>query len=132
MKSLKCVCSIFFLLCFSSIFSQETKFNGNDTLRSELDSLVTIPIKNVIYRDYSQPFLLWKQRPQSVCFELFNRWGQRIDMSYNPDFTVDVDNFKNNHHEGETFFYRIAIIKWSGEKITVTGKVTSVGYWRCG
>jgi len=121
------------LICSFSIFSQKCDYRGNDTLKSALDSIVSIPLKNIMYRDYGFPFLVWKEKPKSVLFTLYNRWGEVYDQSENPDFIVDADNIKKVRlHEDEVLMYRIKITRNSGEIIFICGQLTYVGYWRCG
>jgi hypothetical protein len=101
-------------------------------MQKKFDSMAVIKYPDIMYKDYGLPFIKWKERPQSFKIMVFNRWGETYDFSFNPDYILDADNFEKKIPEGTLLVYWIEIIRPSGEKLRYRGKVTYMGYYRCG
>ena len=58
-----------------------------------------------------RPFFMWSERPAAIAFIMYNRWGQVVAKSENPDFKID-DALVNKNAPlgiGDTFIYVVRV-----------------------
>ena len=109
---------------FSSAFAQaKSCCDLSDYSKDSIESLLyPRDIKMEITENPTESFIKWKQRPQSFFVNIFDRFGNSLYQSYDPDFKADAKELKSpDRKKGECLFYMVRIITCAGEKINAWG-----------
>ncbi len=75
------------------------------------DTTVFVIQPTAFQLESGEPFFRWTERPDSIDFVMFDRWGRLVAKSANPDFKIDdalVDK-KVRMQEFDTYIYVLRV-----------------------
>lgn len=97
------------------------------------DSQYQIPENHICYLEKDEPFFSWEHCPDSIDFQLFDRWGSLIGRSKDPNFTLDealIDQIL--HFPPTVFFYTLSVFRNNKAYERQMGTSTFLGFYCSG
>jgi hypothetical protein len=101
--------------------------------QEEDDGQFQIPENHICYLENDEPFFSWEHYPDSIDFQLFDRWGSLIGRSKDPDFTLEealIDQIL--YFPPTPFFYTLCIYRESKVYEEHMGTSTFLGFYCSG
>lgn len=81
---------IFLFFAFlTGVTNAQTPKHGTEPDWSQLDSNTHVTCRPYFFRDTHQAFYVWDTMSQDFEFLLFDRWGNLIAQTKDPDFIID-------------------------------------------
>lgn len=116
-----------YLFGFQSKYGDECQLNNLTFTVSYLDAQIYIPNSFSPNGDQvNDIFEVYAPNYEMVSLEIYNRWGGRVYLAKNPDYTWD--GRQGNEQSGDTgvFVYRVQLKDNNGKIVQKTGTVTVI------
>lgn len=126
------------ILCLITprIFAQKgwgCDYTKNDSLKELVGNIVKLPLPNLLCVDDQIPFLTWKEKPEQVTFNLYDRWGHEVLCYDKPDMMITADERRKYRiKEDNVYYFTVVVITKAGKEIRFCGQLPYHGYCRCG
>ncbi|MFI5203032.1 MAG: hypothetical protein ACHQF2_00945 [Flavobacteriales bacterium] len=102
------------LLLLSAIAFGALSQQKPDSAAADTQTVYFPHVPDLLRLGTGKPFFTWTERPDSFSFSMYNRWGELLAKSTDPDFIIDDILKKDKKLKKDVYVYKWEYVDKNG------------------